>query len=342
MATDRESQALAGDDGLGHRAVLLDEALEALAIRSDGRYVDCTFGRGGHSGAILARLGPGGRLLAIDRDPQAVAAGRAWRDPRFAIEHARFSGLDAALDAHGFERVDGVLLDLGVSSPQLDDPARGFSFREDGPLDMRMDPTVGVSAREWLLRATEGDIAKVVKDYGEERFAVQIAKAIVARRGDAGEQALRTTAELAALVAGVVRRRQGRAQVGKDPATRTFQALRIHVNQELEELALVLGKSVARLAQGGAAGRHQFPLARRPDGQAVHRARSRTRRSPRSRHGRRAPRGRAATARDRAGAPGRLRGSAARAPRAAGESARALGRDARGGAPLMAMAGRRE
>ena len=251
MATDRESQALAGDDVLGHRAVLLDEALEALAIRPDGRYVDCTFGRGGHSGAILARLGPGGRLLAIDRDPQAVAAGRAWRDPRFAIEHARFSGLDAALDAHGFESVDGVLLDLGVSSPQLDDPARGFSFREDGPLDMRMDPTVGVSAREWLLRATEGDIAKVVKDYGEERFAVQIAKAIVARRGDAGEQALRTTAELAALVAGVVRRRQGRAQVGKDPATRTFQALRIHVNQELEELALVLGKSVARLAQGG-------------------------------------------------------------------------------------------
>ena len=251
MATDSEPRGNQDADRYGHQPVLLEEAIEALAIRADGRYVDCTFGRGGHSGAILARLGPKGRLLAIDRDPQAVAVGRGWRDPRFAIEHARFSELDAVLDAHGFDRVDGVLLDLGVSSPQLDDPARGFSFREDGPLDMRMDPTRGFSAREWLLRATEDDIARVVKDYGEERFAVQIAKAIVARRGDAGEQALRTTGELAALVASVVRRRGGRPEVGKDPATRTFQALRIHVNQELEELALVLGKSVARLAAGG-------------------------------------------------------------------------------------------
>ena len=230
--------------------MLLDEAVDALAIRADGRYVDCTFGRGGHSRAILGRLGPAGRLLAIDRDPQAVAAGRSWRDPRFAIEHACFSRLDALLDAHGLAQVDGVLLDLGVSSPQLDDPARGFSFRDDGPLDMRMDPTRGSSARDWLLRATADDIAQVVKDYGEERFAVQIADAIVARRRQAGEQALRTTGELAALVAGVVRRR-GRAQPGKDPATRTFQALRIHVNQELEELAIVLGKAVARLAPGG-------------------------------------------------------------------------------------------
>ncbi|ODS98855.1 MAG: 16S rRNA (cytosine(1402)-N(4))-methyltransferase [Lautropia sp. SCN 69-89] len=250
MAENSEPRGSTAAGPWAHQPVLLDEAIDALAIRPDGRYVDGTFGRGGHSRAILARLGPTGRLLAIDRDPQAIAVGSAWRDPRFAIEHARFSELDAVLDAHGFDRIDGVLLDLGVSSPQLDDPARGFSFREDGPLDMRMDPTHGFSAREWLLRATEDDIAKVVKDYGEERFAVQIAKAIVARRGQAGEQALRTTGELAALVAAVVRRR-GRAEPGKDPATRTFQALRIHVNQELEELAVVLGKAVARLAPGG-------------------------------------------------------------------------------------------
>ena len=251
MAADSDLPAHADADEPRHQPVLLDEAIGALAIRPDGRYVDCTFGRGGHSAAILSRLDPGGRLLAIDRDPQAVAVGRAWRDPRFAIVHARFSELDAVLDAHGLDRVDGVLLDLGVSSPQLDDPSRGFSFRGDGPLDMRMDPTRGLSAREWLLGATEQDIARVVKDYGEERLAVRIAKAIVARRGDAGEQALRSTGELAALVAGVVRRHQGRTKVGKDPATRTFQALRIHVNQELEELALVLGKSVARLMPGG-------------------------------------------------------------------------------------------
>jgi len=251
VAADSDLRGHEDADELGHRPVLLDAAVEALAIRPAGRYVDGTFGRGGHSAAILARLGPDGRLLAIDRDPAAVAVGRAWRDPRFAIEHARFSELDAVLDAHGFERVDGLLLDLGVSSPQLDDPARGFSFREDGPLDMRMDPTRGFSAREWLLGATVEDIARVVKEYGEERFAVQIAEAIVARRRDAGAEPLRTTRELAALVAGVVRRRRGRAEAGKDPATRTFQALRIHVNQEIEELSLVLGKSVARLAPGG-------------------------------------------------------------------------------------------
>ncbi len=251
MGPDRDPQDDQEAGRYGHQSVLLDEAVGALAIRADGCYVDATFGRGGHSRAILARLGPHGRLLALDRDPEAVAAGRAWRDPRFAIEHVRFSALDAVLDARGIDRVDGVLLDLGVSSPQLDDPARGFSFRGDGPLDMRMDPTRGVSAREWLLGASVDDIAKVVRDYGEERLAVQIAEAIAARCRDAGEQALRTTGELAALVAGVVRRRGGRAEVGKDPATRTFQALRIHVNQELEELALVLGKAVARLAQGG-------------------------------------------------------------------------------------------
>jgi len=236
--------------GLGHETVFLDEAVEALALRRDGCYLDCTFGRGGHSAAILARLGPDGRLLALDRDPEAVAVGRTWTDPRFAIEHARFSELDAALDAQRIDLVDGVLFDLGVSSPQLDDPARGFSFRASGPLDMRMDPTRGIPARQWLLEASEDEIAKVVSDYGEERFAVPIAKAIVARRGELGADALRTTGELAALVAAVVRRR-GRAQVGKDPATRTFQALRIPVNQELEELPIALDRAVGRLQRGG-------------------------------------------------------------------------------------------
>ncbi len=183
MATDSEPRGNQDADRYGHQPVLLEEAIEALAIRADGRYVDCTFGRGGHSGAILARLGPKGRLLAIDRDPQAVAVGRGWRDPRFAIEHARFSRLDEVLERRGLGLVDGVLLDLGVSSPQLDDPARGFSFRDSGPLDMRMDPTRGLSAREWLLRATEDDIAKVVKDYGEERFAVQIARRLLLAAG---------------------------------------------------------------------------------------------------------------------------------------------------------------
>ncbi len=239
----------------GHLPVLLEETIAALAIRPDGVYVDCTFGRGGHSAAILARLGAGGRLIAIDRDPDAVAAAVRWRervgDGRFWIGQARFSQLDDVLDGHGIGAVDGVLFDLGVSSPQLDDPARGFSFRDDGPLDMRMDPTHGMSASQWLSNASEGEIAEVVRDYGEERFAVPIAKAIVARRGDADGAALQTTGELARLVAGVVRRRQKRPEVGKDPATRTFQALRIFVNQELEELPAGLEAAVARLRPGG-------------------------------------------------------------------------------------------
>jgi len=235
----------------GHEPVLLDACMHALAIRPEGCYVDGTFGRGGHSAEILRRLGPSGRLLAIDRDPDAVAAGRAWTDPRFSIDHARFSEIGDVLAARGVAGVDGILLDLGVSSPQLDEAARGFSFRAEGPLDMRMDPTRGVSARQWLLEASEQDIAKVVREYGEERFAVPIAQAIAACRRDAGDGALRTTGELAKLVAGVVRRRQKRAEVGKDPATRTFQALRIFVNQELEELALVLDRAVACLCPGG-------------------------------------------------------------------------------------------
>jgi 16S rRNA (cytosine1402-N4)-methyltransferase len=239
----------------GHLPVLLQESIAALAIRADGVYLDCTFGRGGHSSAILERLGPSGRLIALDRDPQAVAAGgrllERTGDGRFWIGHARFSQLGAALDSRGVEAVDGVLFDLGVSSPQLDDPSRGFSFRDDGPLDMRMDPTQGMSARQWLLVASEDEIAEVVRTYGEERFAVPIAKAIVARRRDAGESALATTAELARLVAGVVRRRQKRPEVGKDPATRTFQALRIFVNQELAELEVGLEAAVQRLRQAG-------------------------------------------------------------------------------------------
>jgi 16S rRNA (cytosine1402-N4)-methyltransferase len=234
-----------------HRPVLLDACINALAIRRDGLYVDATFGRGGHSRAVLQALGPDGRLLAIDRDPSAVQAGRLWRDPRFSVEHARFSEIRQLLDDKGIASVDGILADLGVSSPQLDEAGRGFSFREDGPLDMRMDPTRGMSARQWLLEASEQDIARVVRDYGEERFAVPIAQAIVARRGDAGDDTLRTTRELAALVASVVRRRQRRPEPGKDPATRTFQALRIFVNQELEELALVLDRALACLAPGG-------------------------------------------------------------------------------------------
>ena len=240
----------------GHLPVLLEETVMALQIRADGIYVDGTFGRGGHSAAILARLGPTGRLLAIDRDPQAVAAARRWqeqaRDARFSIAHARFSELGEVLDEQGVAAVDGVLLDLGVSSPQLDDPARGFSFRADGPLDMRMDPTRGMSASEWLNKASEDEIAEVVRDYGEERFAVPIAKAIVARRGDsAGGTAFQTTGELARLVAGVVRSRSKRPEVGKDPATRTFQALRIFLNQELEELEGVLSVAVDRLRPAG-------------------------------------------------------------------------------------------
>lgn len=233
-----------------HRPVMLEACIEALAIRPDGVYVDGTFGRGGHSAGILARLGPAGRLVAIDRDPQAVAAGREWEDRRFEIAHGRFSQIGELLAARGVTQVDGVLLDLGVSSPQFDDPARGFSFRNDGPLDMRMDPAQGMSARDWLVQASEQDIAEALKNYGEERFAVPLAKAIAARFRNAGPDAFRTTGELAAVVAGVVRRRHKKPPVGKDPATRTFQALRILVNQELEELALFLERIVALLKPG--------------------------------------------------------------------------------------------
>ena len=227
-----------------HKAVLLSEALDALAIRPDGVYVDGTFGRGGHSRAILARLGPRGRLIALDRDPGAAHAARGIADARFLFQREKLSRLSAVLDASGVRLADGMLFDLGVSSPQLEDPARGFSFRADGPLDMRMDPAEGVTAGEWLAAAAGPEIRKVLEEYGEERFAKQIAAAIVAARG---RGPLRRTGQLAAVVAAAVRTREP----GQDPATRTFQALRILVNRELEEVSLMLPQAIARLAAGG-------------------------------------------------------------------------------------------
>jgi 16S rRNA (cytosine1402-N4)-methyltransferase len=227
-----------------HLPVLAAEAIAALAIRPDGCYVDGTFGRGGHARPILERLGPRGRLIALDRDPQAVAAARGIADPRFSITHAPFSALAQVLDEQGAAHVHGMLFDLGVSSPQFDDPARGFSFRGDGPLDMRMDPSQGMSAAEWLAVAEENQIKEVIRGYGEERFAKQIAAALVAARRHAP---IRTTRQLADLVGAAVRTREP----GQDPATRTFQAVRILVNRELEEVSLMLPQAVARLAPGG-------------------------------------------------------------------------------------------
>ncbi len=230
-----------------HVPVLLEEAVAALAIKDNGTYVDATFGRSGHSGKILERLGPRGRLLALDRDPAAQAAAAAISDQRFRFRHAWFSELPEVLDAEAIDTVDGVLLDLGVSSPQIDNPERGFSFRADGPLDMRMDPTRGQPASEWLARATEGELRGVIGDYGEERFAQQIARAIIAARA---HQPIQRTGQLAAIVAKAVGTR-GRGDRSQDPATRTFQALRIHVNQELTELSLALERVLPRLALGG-------------------------------------------------------------------------------------------
>ena len=227
-----------------HQSVLLAEAVAALAVKPDGVYVDATFGRGGHSREILARLSARGRLLAMDRDPAAIAAGQAIDDVRFTLVHAAFGAIGEVLDGQGVERVDGVLLDLGVSSPQLDDAERGFSFRHDAPLDMRMDTSCGETAAQWLERASQTEIERVIKDYGEERFAHAIAEALVAARR---ECRVSTTRQFAALVEKAVRTREP----GKHPATRSFQALRIHVNQELEELSLALPQCAARLASGG-------------------------------------------------------------------------------------------
>jgi len=231
-------------EGLAHTTVLLDEAVEALAIRRDGIYVDGTFGRGGHSARILERLGGNGRLISLDKDPAAVAVGEKWRDARFQMMHRSFAKLAEVLQEQGVQQVDGILLDLGVSSPQLDDAARGFSFRFDAPLDMRMDVSSGVTAAQWLATVGEVLLGEVIRDYGEERFAKQIARAVVAARAI---EPIHTTRQLVELVGKAVRTREA----GQNPATRTFQAIRIYLNQELEELARVLPECVTHLKAGG-------------------------------------------------------------------------------------------
>jgi len=231
---------------LQHRTVLLDEAVDALSLegaRASGTYIDGTFGRGGHSRLILSKLAPEGRLIAFDKDLQAIATAGQINDPRFSIVHDSFATMREALAAQGVHQVDGILLDLGISSPQVDDASRGFSFRNDGPLDMRMDTTRGMSAAEWLAEVPERQLEKVVRDYGEERFAFQIAKAVVARRA---VQPISSTRQLAAIVADAVKTREK----GKDPATRTFQAIRIFINKELEDLEAGLSAAYALLAPG--------------------------------------------------------------------------------------------
>ncbi|MEP7206991.1 MAG: 16S rRNA (cytosine(1402)-N(4))-methyltransferase RsmH [Casimicrobiaceae bacterium] len=230
-----------------HVPVLLDEAVAGVLVGPDARIVDATFGRGGHSRALLARLGATGRVVAIDRDPAAELAARALCDTRFTFRRAWFSELPAVLADLGIDAVDGVLLDLGISSPQIDDPERGFSFRGDGPLDMRMDPTRGESAADFIARATSRELSEVLRDYGEERFAQSIAGAIVAGRA---VEPITRTGQLAALVAKAVGSRP-RRDWSQDPATRTFQGLRIYVNRELAELEMTLPLALARLHPGG-------------------------------------------------------------------------------------------
>ena len=230
-----------------HIPVLLGEAVGALAVRADGTYVDGTFGRGGHARAILASLGPGGRLVALDRDPAAADAAARVDDPRFHFRRAWFSALDSVLDELGIATVDGVLLDLGVSSPQLDDASRGFSYRFDGPLDMRMDTTRGESAAAFLSRADVRELTEVIRDYGEERFAPSIARAIAAARA---VEPIATTRQLAGIVAKAVGGRT-RGDWKQDPSARTFQALRIAVNRELDEVSAALPLVTGRLAPGG-------------------------------------------------------------------------------------------
>jgi 16S rRNA (cytosine1402-N4)-methyltransferase len=228
---------------VSHVPVLLEEIIAALDIRENQTYIDGTFGRGGHSAAILARLGVRGRLFAFDQDPEAHAD-RALEDPRLELIHARFSTMKEALATRGVHQVAGVLLDIGVSSPQLDQAHRGFSFAKEGPLDMRMDTTRGETAAEWLNRADEKQIREVISTYGEERFAKAVAAAIVDARG---QHPLRTTRQLAEVVGRAVRTREP----GQHPATRTFQALRIFINQELEELEVTLPQAAELLQPGG-------------------------------------------------------------------------------------------
>lgn len=231
---------------MSHIPVLLHEALDALCIRSDGIYLDCTFGRGGHSRAILASLDEGGRLIGFDRDPSAVAAARdlAKKDSRFEIVHTAFSELESALDSIAIARVHGVLMDLGVSSPQLDQAERGFSFQADGPLDMRMDPTSGQSAADWIARADTDEIADVLWVLGEERFSRRIARAIAEARK---VEPIVTTAQLSKIVSDA----QPKKDQNKHPATRTFQAIRLHINEELSEVEQGLEAAVKRLEVGG-------------------------------------------------------------------------------------------
>ena len=231
---------------LAHVTVLLHEAVDALAVKPDGVYVDGTFGRGGHSRLILSKLGADGRLVVFDKDPQAIAVARrlAEADKRVQVVHGGFSGFQVALKELGIESVDGALFDLGVSSPQIDDAERGFSFRYDAPLDMRMDTTRGQTAAQWLAEAGEEEIREVIRDYGEERFNGQIARAIVQQRQ---ERPILTTGQLAQLAAQAVRTRER----GQDPATRTFQAIRIFINRELEEISAVLPQAAGYLKTGG-------------------------------------------------------------------------------------------
>jgi 16S rRNA (cytosine1402-N4)-methyltransferase len=232
--------------GDGHASVLQVEAVDALVFRQSGFYVDGTYGRGGHTAEILSRLDGGGRVLAIDKDPAAIADGAARfvDEPRLQLVHGSFATLAEILAVHGVPHVDGVLMDLGVSSPQLDDPARGFSFMHDGPLDMRMDPGRGVSAAEWLMLASEREISQALKEYGEERFARRIARAVVEFRD---KTPLARTSDLVAIIEASV----PRVEKHKHPATRAFQALRIVVNQELEELATGLQAGLGVLSRGG-------------------------------------------------------------------------------------------
>ena len=231
-----------------HLPVMYAEALQQLAIKQDGIYLDCTFGRGGHSQGILNLLGPGGQLLAFDRDSDAINSDYAQAmltDERFKLKHSCFSELESIVkNASLAGKIDGILLDLGVSSPQLDNPERGFSFLRDGPLDMRMDGNAGVSAEQWLASVDEKDLVKVLFDYGEERFARRIARAIVEKRA---QSPIKTTRQLAELIEDAVPVREKH----KHPATRTFQAIRIEINRELDELKAVLQQSARVLRPGG-------------------------------------------------------------------------------------------
>jgi 16S rRNA (cytosine1402-N4)-methyltransferase len=236
-------------DGISiHRPVMLREAVEGLAPEPGGYIVDCTFGRGGHSRAILERLGSEGRLLALDKDPDAIASPEAMAlraDPRFALEHGSFTRLQEFVEERGWAgRVSGVLMDLGVSSPQLDEAARGFSFTRNGPLDMRMDSSRGATAAEWLAEVSESELVQVLRDYGEERYARRIAHAIIARRSS---RPLLSTGDLAEVISQAVPTREK----GKHPATRSFQAIRIFINHELEDLESGLRQAVAVLRPGG-------------------------------------------------------------------------------------------